>query len=169
MSIRQNENMDWYMRENRLIDEYIFPEKGDSNIKEVFVNPQCPYCATTFTPQEGRVCLRPKLVTAVGLDGIKRTVELGTTSKTRLQCPNCKAIMRNHTGYMTATMSVQDYGKYVYLLKKWDVDHKVKFDLILQWAKANYVKSAFWEGYLTERSKDPDWLARHPQREVIAE
>jgi hypothetical protein len=119
------------------------------------VNPQCEYCATVFTESEGMLLNNPEDYDEIGLDGIRRKGTRGTVSRTRVQCPKCKAIMKKTTAYLIANMTVEDYGARVYWLKKYDVDHKVKFQAILDYIRANRVNSQFWNGYHAERDKDP--------------
>jgi hypothetical protein len=127
------------------------------------LNPQCPYCAFTFTPEQGKVLNKAKIVTVTGLDGKKRKMEIGNTSQTRCQCPNCHAIMYKKTAYKVAAMTVEEYGREVFFLRKWDVDRKVKFESIKSWLKLNRCASQFWNGYMNERNKDPEYLSRHPE------
>lgn len=104
--------------------------------------PQCPYCL-----YEGN--LNEYLL--VNKKGV---------SKKQFQCPRCKLIMRKKTLFFAKTCSIQEYAQWVYDIKLYDIDHRLKWQSIKQWLKSHGASNAFWSAYYEVKQKDLEHKGR---------
>ena len=67
--------------------------------------------------------------------------------KRSVQCPDCKNILRRNTLVQCSLMDLDEYANWLYSVKQFDVDRRIKWQSLFRRLKERNVSEYFWGRY----------------------
>ena len=96
---------------------------------------QCPYCLYTSKLKNDFYIIGPK----------------GKVSTRMALCPGCYNTVRFSTLIDIARYDIVSYAKWIFDVKQFDVNHRIKWEKIKAVLRENDLSNAFWDAYYIER------------------
>jgi hypothetical protein len=69
------------------------------------------------------------------------------------QCPDCKVIQRSAVLFRTLDMPISEYAKWIYSVRQFDVDRRIKWDKIKARLLEKNLTGLFWDAYYKAKDK----------------